>query len=262
MVSDDSTPAAAPHAIAIEQLRFAYGERQVLHDIDLTIPSHSITAFIGPSGCGKSTLLRCLNRINDRIPGARVTQGKISIAGIDLARPDLDLQVLRRRVGMVFQKWNPFPKSIYDNIAYGLRIHGETNRKLIDERVEECLTVVSLWDDVKDRLKSSAFGLSGGQQQRLCIARTIATRPDIILMDEPCSALDPLSTLKIEELLLDLKKDYTIVIVTHNLAQASRCSDETAFFYMGKLIEYGKTVTMFSTPSVPQTEAYISGAFG
>jgi phosphate transport system ATP-binding protein len=261
MVSD-STPSADPHAISIEQLRFCYGERQVLHDISLKIPSRSITAFIGPSGCGKSTLLRCLNRINDRIPGARITQGEICIAGIDISRPDLDLQVLRRRVGMVFQKWNPFPKSIYDNIAYGLRIHGETDRKVIDARVEECLTVVSLWDDVKDRLKSSAFGLSGGQQQRLCIARTIATRPDIILMDEPCSALDPLSTLKIEELLLELKKDYTIVIVTHNLAQASRCSDDTAFFYLGKLIEYGDTRKMFSQPSVPKTEAYISGAFG
>jgi phosphate transport system ATP-binding protein len=170
--------------------------------------------------------------------------------------------MLRRRVGMVFQKWNPFPKSIYDNIAYGLRIHGEKNSKAIDERVEYCLRRVALWDDVKDRLKTSAFGLSGGQQQRLCIARTIATKPDIILMDEPCSALDPLSTLKVEELLLELKQEYTIVIVTHNLAQASRCADKTAFFYLGKLIEFGTTQKIFSNPSVKQTEQYVSGAFG
>ena len=249
-------------AIAIENLRFNYGEKQVLHEISLEIPAREITAFIGPSGCGKSTLLRCINRINDRIPGAKVTGGAIKVAGIDISRPDLDIQILRRRVGMVFQKWNPFPKSIYDNIAYGLRIHGEKNREVLDERVEHCLRVVALWDDVKDRLHSSAFGLSGGQQQRLCIARTIATKPDIILMDEPCSALDPLATLKVEELLLELKQNYTIVIVTHNLAQASRCSDKTAFFYLGKLIEHGNTAKMFSHPEVKQTEAYISGAFG
>ncbi len=249
-------------AIAVENLRFNYGEKQVLHDVSLEIPSREITAFIGPSGCGKSTLLRCFNRINDRIPGAKVTKGAIRVAGIDISRPDLDIQVLRRRVGMVFQKWNPFPKSIFDNIAYGLRIHGEKDQKVLEERVEHCLRVVALWDDVKDRLQSSAFGLSGGQQQRLCIARTIATKPDIILMDEPCSALDPLSTLKVEELLLDLKKSYTIVIVTHNLAQASRCADRTAFFYLGKLIEYGTTGKIFTMPDVKQTEAYISGAFG
>jgi phosphate transport system ATP-binding protein len=249
-------------AIAVDNLRFHYGTKQVLHDVSLDIQSREITAFIGPSGCGKSTLLRCFNRINDRIPGAKVTGGAIRVAGIDIARPDLDLQVLRRRVGMVFQKWNPFPKSIYDNIAYGLRIHGEKDSKAIDERVEYCLRRVALWDDVKDRLKTSAFGLSGGQQQRLCIARTIATKPDIILMDEPCSALDPLSTLKVEELILELKREYTIVIVTHNLAQASRCSDKTAFFYLGKLIEHGTTQKMFSNPSVKQTEQYVSGAFG
>ena len=249
-------------AIAVENLRFNYGEKQVLHDVSLEIPSREITAFIGPSGCGKSTLLRCFNRINDRIPGAKVTKGAIRVAGIDISRPDLDIQVLRRRVGMVFQKWNPFPKSIFDNIAYGLRIHGEKDQKVLEERVEHCLRVVALWDDVKDRLQSSAFGLSGGQQQRLCIARTIATKPDIILMDEPCSALDPLSTLKVEELLLDLKKSYTIVIVTHNLAQASRCADRTAFVYLGKLIEYGTTGKIFTMPDVKQTEAYISGAFG
>jgi phosphate transport system ATP-binding protein len=249
-------------AIAVESLRFNYGAKQVLHDVSLDIQSREITAFIGPSGCGKSTLLRCFNRINDRIPGARVTGGAIRIAGIDIARPDLDLQMLRRRVGMVFQKWNPFPKSIYNNIAYGLRIHGEKNSKAIDERVEYCLRRVALWEDVKDRLHSSAFGLSGGQQQRLCIARAIATKPDIILMDEPCSALDPLSTLKVEELILELKQDYTIVIVTHNLAQASRCADKTAFFYLGKLIEQGTTQKIFSNPDVKQTEQYVSGAFG
>ena len=260
MVNGSSTHGTP--AIAVENLRFSYGAKQVLHDVSLEIPSREITAFIGPSGCGKSTLLRCFNRINDRIPGARVTGGLIRIAGIDIARPDLDIQMLRRRVGMVFQKWNPFPKSIYDNVAYGLRIHGEKNHKMLDERVEYCLRRVALWDDVKDRLKSSAFGLSGGQQQRLCIARTIATKPDIILMDEPCSALDPLSTLKVEELLLELKQDYTIVIVTHNLAQASRCSDKTAFFYLGELIEHGETQKMFTNPSVRQTEEYVSGAFG
>lgn len=249
-------------AIEIENLRFSYGAKEVIHDVSLSIPANQITAFIGPSGCGKSTLLRCLNRINDRIPGAAVTGGSIRIGGIDISRPDLDLQVLRRRVGMVFQKWNPFPKSIYDNIAYGLRIHGETNRKVLDETVEHSLRVVALWDDVKDRLKSSAFGLSGGQQQRLCIARTIAVKPDIILLDEPCSALDPLSTLKVEELLLELRNDYTIIIVTHNLAQASRCSDQTAFFYLGELIEYGNTSQMFQAPRKRRTEDYITGAFG
>ena len=259
MVNGSTT---TPPAIAIDGLRFNYGAKQVLHDISLEILPREITAFIGPSGCGKSTLLRCFNRINDRIPGAKVTGGAIRIAGIDIARPDLDIQMLRRRVGMVFQKWNPFPKSIYDNVAYGLRIHGEKDRKILDERVEYCLRRVALWDDVKDRLKASAFGLSGGQQQRLCIARTIATKPDIILMDEPCSALDPLSTLKVEELLLELKQEYTIVIVTHNLAQASRCSDKTAFFYLGKLIEHGTTQKMFTNPSVRQTEEYVSGAFG
>lgn len=260
MVSDSVQPAIP--AIEIENLRFSYGAKEVIHDVSLSIPANQITAFIGPSGCGKSTMLRCLNRINDRIPGAAITGGTIKVGGIDISRPDLDLQVLRRRVGMVFQKWNPFPKSIYDNIAYGLRIHGERNRKVIDETVEHSLRVVALWDDVKDRLKTSAFGLSGGQQQRLCIARTIAVKPDIILLDEPCSALDPLSTLKVEELLLELRNDYTIVIVTHNLAQASRCSDQTAFFYLGQLIEYGNTSQMFQAPREKRTEDYITGAFG
>lgn len=260
MVSASAEPTVS--AIEIENLRFSYGAKEVIHDVSLSIPGNRITAFIGPSGCGKSTLLRCLNRIHDRIPGAAITGGSIRIGGIDISRPDLDLQVLRRRVGMVFQKWNPFPKSIYDNIAYGLRIHGETNRKRIDETVEHSLRVVALWDDVKDRLKTSAFALSGGQQQRLCIARTIAVKPDIILLDEPCSALDPLSTLKVEKLLLELRNDYTIIIVTHNLAQASRCSDQTAFFYLGRLIEHGNTSQMFQAPREKRTEDYITGAFG
>ena len=249
-------------AIEVEQLCFHYGEKQVLHDVSLLIPPRKITAFIGPSGCGKSTLLRCFNRINDRIPGAHISSGAIRIGGIDLSRPDLDLRRLRQRVGMVFQKWNPFPKSIYDNVAYGLRLQGVHDHSVLDETVERCLRVVALWDDVKDRLKASAFGLSGGQQQRLCIARAIATKPDILLLDEPCSALDPLSTLKIEELLLEMKDKYTIVIVTHNLAQASRCSDDTAFFYLGKLVEHGPTLRLFDKPDQPQTEAYISGSFG
>jgi phosphate transport system ATP-binding protein len=253
---------AKPVAIEVDRLCFRYGEKQVLHDVSLEIPARHITAFIGPSGCGKSTLLRCFNRINDRIPGAHISSGAIRIGGIDLSRPDLDLRRLRQRVGMVFQKWNPFPKSIYDNVAYGLRLQGTKHHAELDAAVEHCLRVVALWDDVKDRLKSNAFGLSGGQQQRLCIARAIATKPDILLLDEPCSALDPLSTLKIEELLLELKDDYTIVIVTHNLAQASRCSDDTAFFYLGKLIEYGPTLRLFDQPDCPQTEAYISGSFG
>lgn len=256
------TVAPPDTAIEIERLRFAYGEKEVLHDVNLDIPAKQITAFIGPSGCGKTTLLRCLNRINDRIPSARITHGSIRIGGIDIARPDIDLQVLRRKVGMVFQKWNPFPKSIYENIAYGLRIQGVKDREELDATVEESLRVVGLWGDVKDRLKASAFGLSGGQQQRLCIARTIAVKPDIVLMDEPCSALDPLSTLKIEELLIELKKDFTIVIVTHNMAQASRCSDRTAFFYLGNLIEFDETLKIFNNPREQQTEHYISGCFG
>lgn len=253
---------AQPVAIEVDQLCFRYGHKQVLNDVSLSIPARRITSFIGPSGCGKSTLLRCFNRMNDRISGAHISSGAIRIGGIDLSRPDLDLRRLRQRVGMVFQKWNPFPKSIYDNVAYGLRLQETRNRAELDEAVERCLRVVALWDDVKDRLKSNAFGLSSGQQQRMCIARVIATRPDILLLDEPCSALDPLATLKIEELLLEMKNDYTIVIVTHNLAQASRCSDDTAFFHLGKLIEHGPTARLFDTPASPQTEGYISGSFG
>ncbi len=249
-------------AIQIQNVNFAYGAKQVLHDVTLDIPDRQVTAFIGPSGCGKSTLIRCINRINDRIPGAHVTSGSIHIHGIDIHREDLNLQELRRRVGMVFQKYNPFAKSIYDNVVYGLRIAGVTKRSELDDAAEKALTNAALWNEVKDRLNSSATGLSGGQQQRLCIARVIATEPDIVLMDEPCAALDPLATLKIEELLTELKKKFTIVIVTHNMSQATRCSDRTAFMYLGKLIEYGDTLQIFENPKDPQTEAYITGAFG
>ena len=255
-----STPTGT--AIQIRNVNFAYGEKQVLHDVTLDIPDRQVTSFIGPSGCGKSTLIRCINRINDRIPGARVTSGSIHIHGIDIHREDLNLQELRRRVGMVFQKYNPFAKSIYDNVVYGLRIAGVKKRSELDEAAEKALTNAALWDEVKDRLNTSATGLSGGQQQRLCIARVIATEPDIVLMDEPCAALDPLATLKIEELITELKKKFTIVIVTHNMSQATRCSDRTAFMYLGKLIEYGDTLQVFENPKNPQTEAYITGAFG
>ena len=257
---DLSEPGAT--AIRIRNVNFAYAAKQVLHDVTLDIPAFQITAFIGPSGCGKSTLIRCINRINDRIPGARVTSGSIRIHDIDIYRQDINLQELRRRVGMVFQKYNPFAKSIYDNVVYGLRIAGVTKRSELDEVAEKSLRNAALWDEVKDRLHSSAFGLSGGQQQRLCIARAIATEPDVLLMDEPCAALDPLATLKIEELICELKKKITIVIVTHNMAQATRCSDRTAFMYLGKLIEYGDTMRIFENPGDPQTEAYITGAFG
>ena len=249
-------------AIQIQNVNFAYGTKQVLHDITMEIPARQITALIGPSGCGKSTLLRCINRINDRIPDARVTQGSIHIHDIDIHRKDIDLQELRRRVGMVFQKYNPFAKSIYENTVYGLRIAGMKKRSELDDAAEKALRSAALWDEVKDRLHTQATGLSGGQQQRLCIARVIATEPDIVLMDEPCAALDPLATLKIEELLADLKKRFTIVIVTHNMSQATRCSDRSAFMYLGKLIEYGDTLQIFNNPKDPQTEAYITGAFG
>jgi len=256
------TPDSPAEAIRISNVNFAYGAKQVLHDVTLDIPDRQVTAFIGPSGCGKSTLLRCLNRINDRIPGARVTSGSIHIHDIDIHRSDINLQELRRRVGMVFQKYNPFAKSIFENVVYGLRIAGVKKRSDLEDAAEKALRNAALWDEVKDRLKASALGLSGGQQQRLCIARVIATEPDIVLMDEPCAALDPLATLKIEELITELKEKFTIVIVTHNMAQASRCSDRTAFMYLGKLIEYGDTLQVFEKPANPQTEAYITGAFG
>ncbi len=249
-------------AIQIKNLSFAYNSKQALHDVTLDIPARQITAFIGPSGCGKSTLLRCFNRINDRIPGAHLTAGSILVHDIDINRRDIDLQELRRRIGMVFQKYNPFAKSIYDNVAFSLRVAAHTKRAELDGIVETALRNAALWDEVKDRLHASAFGLSGGQQQRLCIARAIANQPEILLMDEPCAALDPLATLKIEELIRELKKQYTIVIVTHNMAQATRCSDQTAFMYLGKLIEFGPTMQIFEKPQNPQTEAYITGTFG
>jgi phosphate transport system ATP-binding protein len=248
--------------IEVEHLDFAYGNHQVLHGVNLSIPSRAVTAFIGPSGCGKTTLLRCFNRMNDLIDSARITGGSIRIAETDINAASVDVVDLRRRVGMVFQKSNPFPKSLYDNVAYGLRIAGLTKRSLIDEAVERSLRSAALWDEVKDRLHVSGYGLSGGQQQRLCIARALAVEPDILLMDEPCSALDPIATAKVEELIGRLKEQYTIVIVTHNMQQAGRCSDLTAFFYLGRLIEFDRTTKIFSNPAQRQTEEYITGRFG
>ena len=248
--------------IEIADLDFAYGSHKVLHDVNLSIPPRAVTAFIGPSGCGKTTLIRCLNRMNDLIDSARLTRGTVRIEGVDINAPGVDVVDLRRRVGMVFQKSNPFPKSIYDNVAYGLRIAGVTKRTLIDEAVERSLRSAALWDEVKDRLHVSGYGLSGGQQQRLCIARALAVQPEIVLMDEPCSALDPIATAKVEELIRQLKQEYTIVIVTHNMQQAGRCSDHTAFFYLGRLIEFDHTAKIFSNPGQRQTEEYITGRFG
>ena len=248
--------------IHVDDVDFAYGTQQVLHDVTLEIPPRAVTAFIGPSGCGKTTLLRCINRMNDLIDGARVTRGVIRIDGVDINAPEVDVVDLRRRVGMVFQKSNPFPKSVYENISYGLRIAGVTQRSHLDEAVEKSLRAAALWDEVKDRLEANAFGLSGGQQQRLCIARALAVEPEIVLMDEPCSALDPIATAKVEELIHQLKAQYTIVIVTHNMQQAGRCSDYTAFFYLGRLIEFAGTSKIFSNPSEKRTEDYITGRFG
>ena len=254
--------AAARTIIEIADVDFNYGPARALHDITLNIKERHVTAFIGPSGCGKSTLLRCFNRMNDLIDGAAVTGGQILIDGVNIYDPRIDVIELRKRVGMVFQKSNPFPKSIYENVTYGLRIQGQRNKAKLDEVVERSLRAAALWDEVKDRLQESALGISGGQQQRLCIARAIAVEPEIILMDEPCSALDPIATAKIEELIHDLKQQFTIVIVTHNMQQAARVSDRTAFFYLGKLIEYADTRTIFMNPANPQTEAYVSGRFG
>jgi phosphate transport system ATP-binding protein len=249
-------------SIAISNLDFSYGSSPALNDINLEIPAKSVTAFIGPSGCGKSTLLRCINRMNDEIPIAKITRGGIYLDGIDIHDSSVDVVKLRRDVGMVFQKSNPFPRSIYDNVAYGLRLQGSLPKSVLDQSIEEALRAAALWDEVKDRMNESAFGLSGGQQQRLCIARTIAVKPSIVLMDEPCSALDPIATAKVEELIWDLKAHYTIVIVTHNMQQASRVSDKTAFFYMGNLIEFSETSRIFSNPRVKKTEEYITGRFG
>ena len=258
----DSADAAAPAMIEVENLDFFYGQAQALPDVSIRIPANKVTAFIGPSGCGKSTLLRCFNRMNDLIDVARIDAGRIKIHGVDIHHADVDVIALRRQVGMVFQKSNPFPKSIYENITYGLQIQGVKDRKQLDEVVEKSLRGAALWDEVKDRLHTSGLGLSGGQQQRLCIARAIAVEPSIILMDEPCSALDPIATSKVEELIQQLKTKYTIVIVTHNMQQAGRCSDQTAFFYLGKLIEYSKTEKIFTNPAQKQTEDYITGRFG
>jgi phosphate transport system ATP-binding protein len=251
-----------PAMIQVDHVDFAYGNNQVLHGVSLDIPSRAVTSFIGPSGCGKTTLLRCINRMNDLNEGARIIKGAIRLDGVDINAPDVDVVDLRRRVGMVFQKSNPFPSSVYENISYGLRIAGVTKRSRINEAVEKSLRAAALWDEVKDRLNANAFGLSGGQQQRLCIARALAVEPEVILMDEPCSALDPIATAKVEELVHQLKKQYTIVIVTHNMQQAGRCSDHTAFFYLGRLIEFGPTSKIFSNPSERRTEDYITGRFG
>lgn len=247
--------------IQIRNYNFHYGEKQVLFDINMDIPEREVTALIGPSGCGKSTLLRNLNRMNDLIPGIR-HDGDICIDGESIYDPHLEVISLRKRVGMVFQKSNPFPKSIYENVIYSLRVAGRHKKSLLDETVERSLKRAALWDEVKDRLHESAFRLSGGQMQRLCIARAIANDPEIILMDEPCSALDPVATGKIEELIQELKEQYTIIIVTHNMQQAARVSDRTAFFYLGKLIEYNQTSEIFINPRNKQTEDYVSGRFG
>ena len=245
----------------VNDLNLWYGAAQALHHVSLSVPEKSITALIGPSGCGKSTFLKTLDRMNDLIPGVRV-EGQVLYRGEDIYAPSVDVNQLRREVGMVFQKPNPFPMSIYDNVAYGPRTHGVRNRAQLDELVEKSLRGAAIWDEVKDRLKKNALGLSGGQQQRLCLARARAVEPSVLLMDEPTSALDPISTSKIEELATELKKRYTIVIVTHNMQQALRISDNTAFFLLGELVEYGDTETMFSTPREKRTEDYITGRFG
>lgn len=250
--------------IEIDDVSFSYnaGKTNILRNISFNIPAGKVTALIGPSGCGKSTLLRCLNRMNDLVDTSKITNGQIRIMGQDINASDVDAIELRKQVGMVFQKYNPFPKSIYDNVAYGLRIQGIRDKSRLDEAVEKSLTRAALWSEVKDRLNTSALGLSGGQQQRLCIARTIAVSPRIVLMDEPCSALDPIATARIEELIAELQEEFTIVIVTHNMQQATRVSDRTAFFYLGELIEYDETTKIFGNPSVKQTEDYVSGRFG
>ncbi|NOR42561.1 MAG: phosphate ABC transporter ATP-binding protein [Gammaproteobacteria bacterium] len=245
----------------VKNLRLFYGETQALKDISFQMKKNRVTAFIGPSGCGKSTLLRCFNRMNDLVDSARV-EGEIILDGKNIYDPEIDVTALRQRVGMVFQKPNPFPMSIFENVAYGLRLQGFKKRRLLEEKVEWALKGSALWDEVKDRLDESALGLSGGQQQRLVIARAIAIEPEILLLDEPASALDPISTLKIEELISELKSQYTILIVTHNMQQAARVSDETAFMYLGEMIEFGKTDRIFTNPEMKQTEDYITGRYG
>ena len=260
-IDDPEQTGESPISIEVNDLSLFYGEAQALNQINLRVPQKKVTAFIGPSGCGKSTLLRCFNRMNDLINTVRIT-GQINLLGEDIFDPAVNVALLRRRVGMVFQKPNPFPKSIYDNVAYGLRIQGSYSKTVLDEAVEKALKASALWEEVKDRLNESALGLSGGQQQRLVIARAIAIEPEVLLLDEPASALDPISTLKIEELIFELKKDYTIVIVTHNMQQAARVSDYTAFMYLGDLVEFGDTKNLFTTPEKKQTEDYITGRYG
>lgn len=248
-------------ALEVKNLDLYYGDKQALYDVSMKIPKGKVTAFIGPSGCGKSTLLRCINRMNDLVDICRI-DGKIELQGTNIYDKSVDVAALRRRVGMVFQRPNPFPKSIYENVVYGLRLQGISDRRILDEAAETSLKSAALWKEVKDRLHDNAFGLSGGQQQRLVIARAIAIGPEVLLLDEPTSALDPISTLTIEELITELKKKFTVVIVTHNMQQAARVSDQTAFMYMGKLIEYADTNTLFTTPSEKQTEDYITGRYG
>lgn len=251
----------AKAALRVRDLNLHYGEEQALKDVSMNIAPYAVTAFIGPSGCGKSTLLRCFNRLNDLIPGVRI-QGQVFLGQQNVYDEDVDVTSLRQHIGMVFQKPNPFPKTIYENVAFGLRLRGTNDRKRLDEVVEKSLRDVALWEEVKDRLHQPALELSGGQQQRLVVARAVAVEPEILLLDEPASALDPISTLKLEQLLTELKKQYTIVIVTHNMQQATRISDYTAFLYMGKVIEMGETLKIFTNPQVERTEAYITGRYG
>jgi phosphate transport system ATP-binding protein len=257
----DKTASTPETCIEVRGLDLYYSEKRALNKVSLSIPTKVVTAFIGPSGCGKSTLLRCFNRMNDLIDDVRI-EGEVLLGGQNIYDRSVNVAQLRRKVGMVFQKPNPFPKSIYENVAYGLRIQGIKSRRLLDKAVERALRGAALWDEVKDRVHDNALGLSGGQQQRLVIARAIAIEPEVLLLDEPASSLDPISTLKIEELIYELKKDYTIVIVTHNMQQAARVSDYTAFMYMGDLIEFGETRTLFTTPRRKQTEDYITGRYG
>ena len=258
----DKQQAQASPKVRVQDLNFYYGRTRALKNISLSVPPNQVTAFIGPSGCGKSTLIRTLNRMNDVIPGTRV-EGRVELDGEDIYAPGTDVVSLRRRAGMVFQKSNPFPRSIFDNVAYGLKINDLTHSKSeLASRVESSLRAAALWDEVKDRLKESAYGLSGGQQQRLCIARALAVEPEVVLMDEPCSALDPIATQKIEELIVELKTKYTIIIVTHNMQQAARVSDLTAFFWLGEMIEFNTTEKMFTKPDKQMTEDYITGRFG
>lgn len=262
--SEASEPRAESHATGLIEARdfsFWYGPKQALHDITVTVQPRAITALIGPSGCGKSTFLRSINRLNDLIPGAK-KKGELTLDGTDIYGLTTDVVALRQRVGMVFQRWNPFPKSIYDNVAFGPRINGERNEAALDDVVERSLRRAALWDEVRDRLNQSALTLSGGQQQRLCIARALANDPEVLLLDEPASALDPIATQKIEELLFELKGELTVVIVTHNLQQAARVSEYTAFFYLGRLVEFEKTDRLFTSPREERTEAYVTGRFG